>query len=130
MVRGLPLFFLCTALAELVCTMPCSAFSPVFSVFHTLFSRHCVAVVALCQANVKVHQEIKNQTTVERIGTCFPVHVSVCLQSNLLPSSAVQRLTHCPSFTGAHSHIRGLGLDDTLEPRNISQGLVGQCQAR
>jgi RuvB-like protein 2 len=26
---------------------------------------------------------------------------------------------------GAHSHIRGLGLDDSLEPRNISQGLVG-----
>ena len=26
---------------------------------------------------------------------------------------------------GAHSHIRGLGLDDSLEARNISQGLVG-----
>jgi RuvB-like protein 2 len=26
---------------------------------------------------------------------------------------------------GAHSHIRGLGLDDSLEPRNISQGMVG-----
>ena len=31
---------------------------------------------------------------------------------------------------GAHSHIRGLGLDDCLEPREISQGLVGQCKAR
>lgn len=31
---------------------------------------------------------------------------------------------------GAHSHIRGLGLDDSLEPRNISQGLVGQKEAR
>jgi|TARA_B100000513_G_scaffold164501_1_gene80838 RuvB-like protein 2 len=31
---------------------------------------------------------------------------------------------------GAHSHIRGLGLDDTLEARNISQGMVGQAQAR
>ena len=31
---------------------------------------------------------------------------------------------------GAHSHIRGLGLDDSLEPRNISQGLVGQKDAR
>jgi RuvB-like protein 2 len=30
----------------------------------------------------------------------------------------------------AHSHIRGLGLDDTLEARNISQGLVGQQLAR
>ena len=25
----------------------------------------------------------------------------------------------------AHSHIRGLGLNDALEPRNVGQGLVG-----
>jgi len=31
---------------------------------------------------------------------------------------------------GAHSHIRGLGLDDSLEPRKISQGMVGQADAR
>ena len=31
---------------------------------------------------------------------------------------------------GAHSHIRGLGLDDALEPRNVSQGMVGQQKAR
>mmetsp|Transcript_29226 Transcript_29226/g.95343 ORF Transcript_29226/g.95343 Transcript_29226/m.95343 type:complete len:506 (+) Transcript_29226:35-1552(+) len=31
---------------------------------------------------------------------------------------------------GAHSHIRGLGLDDALEPRQVSQGMVGQCNAR
>jgi len=31
---------------------------------------------------------------------------------------------------GAHSHIRGLGLDDALEPREVSQGLVGQQTAR
>jgi TIP49 P-loop domain len=31
---------------------------------------------------------------------------------------------------GAHSHIRGLGLDDALEPRDVSQGLVGQQGAR
>lgn len=30
----------------------------------------------------------------------------------------------------AHSHIRGLGLDDSLVPRTISQGLVGQKKAR
>jgi hypothetical protein len=34
------------------------------------------------------------------------------------------------SNAGAHSHIRGLGLDDRLEPREISQGLVGQVKAR
>lgn len=31
---------------------------------------------------------------------------------------------------GAHSHIRGLGLDDALEARSTSQGMVGQLQAR
>lgn len=31
---------------------------------------------------------------------------------------------------GAHSHIRGLGLDDALEPRSVSQGMVGQKPAR
>ena len=30
----------------------------------------------------------------------------------------------------AHSHIRGLGLDDSLDPRNVSQGMVGQKKAR
>ena len=31
---------------------------------------------------------------------------------------------------GAHSHIRGLGLDDSLEARMVSQGMVGQANAR
>jgi RuvB-like protein 2 len=31
---------------------------------------------------------------------------------------------------GAHSHIRGLGLDDALEARKVSQGMVGQVNAR
>lgn len=31
---------------------------------------------------------------------------------------------------GAHSHIRGLGLDDALEARTSSQGMVGQTEAR
>ncbi|GKA52848.1 RuvB-like protein 2 [Tanacetum coccineum] len=30
----------------------------------------------------------------------------------------------------AHSHIRGLGLDFALEPRAVSEGMVGQTQAR
>ncbi|KAJ2896344.1 putative aaa family atpase-like protein [Zalerion maritima] len=35
------------------------------------------------------------------------------------------------SLIAAHSHIRGLGVDtDTLEPRDSSQGLVGQQKAR
>ncbi|XP_065172108.1 ruvB-like 2 [Atheta coriaria] len=31
---------------------------------------------------------------------------------------------------GAHSHIRGLGLNESLEARNVSQGMVGQMTAR
>lgn len=31
---------------------------------------------------------------------------------------------------GAHSHIRGLGLDDALNPGPVAQGLVGQLEAR
>merc|ERR1719145_581952 len=31
---------------------------------------------------------------------------------------------------GAHSHIRGLGLDDVLEAHTVSQGMVGQLPAR
>jgi RuvB-like protein 2 len=31
---------------------------------------------------------------------------------------------------GAHSHIHGLGLDDGLEARVSSQGMVGQLPAR
>ena len=31
---------------------------------------------------------------------------------------------------GAHSHVRGLGLNDALEAREVSQGIVGQQKAR
>ncbi|RKP23939.1 ruvB-like 2-like protein [Syncephalis pseudoplumigaleata] len=31
---------------------------------------------------------------------------------------------------GAHSHIRGLGLDEQLEPKPTGQGMVGQLRAR
>src|SRR5436190_290388 len=31
---------------------------------------------------------------------------------------------------GAHSHIRGLGLNEFLEPQENSEGMVGQIKAR
>ena len=34
------------------------------------------------------------------------------------------------TFTSFHFMNSGLGLDDALEPREVSQGLVGQAQAR
>jgi len=49
--------------------------------------------------------------------------------SNIKTSSEVKDITRIERI-GAHSHIRGLGLDDALEPRTSSQGMVGQMQAR
>ncbi|KAK8810697.1 hypothetical protein WA158_007272 [Blastocystis sp. Blastoise] len=41
----------------------------------------------------------------------------------------IKEVTHVERI-GVHSHVRGLGLNDALQPRQISQGLVGQCKAR
>ncbi|TPX38561.1 hypothetical protein SeMB42_g06662 [Synchytrium endobioticum] len=51
------------------------------------------------------------------------------------PGSMVSSAVEAKDLTrmeriGAHSHIRGLGLDDALEPRKTSQGMVGQLSAR
>src|SRR5689334_7128627 len=47
---------------------------------------------------------------------------------NVPKVSEVRDLTRVERI-GAHSHIRGLGLDDSLEPRQTSQGMVGQAFA-
>lgn len=45
-------------------------------------------------------------------------------------SVSVRELTRLERI-GAHSHIRGLGLDDSLDPRRAgSHGMVGQAKAR
>lgn len=43
--------------------------------------------------------------------------------------SSVKDLTRIERI-GTHSHIRGLGLDDALDARASSQGMVGQVAAR
>lgn len=54
----------------------------------------------------------------------------------LIRTQAISTVSESRDFRGlnlvaAHSHIRGLGVDeDTLEPRASSQGLVGQEKAR
>jgi RuvB-like protein 2 len=48
---------------------------------------------------------------------------------NVQVSSEIKDLTRIERI-GAHSHVRGLGLDDALEARDVSQGMVGQQQAR
>ncbi|CAH1786220.1 unnamed protein product [Owenia fusiformis] len=52
-----------------------------------------------------------------------------------MAASAAQKVQEIREVTrieriGAHSHIRGLGLDDALDARNVSQGMVGQVTAR
>lgn len=52
-----------------------------------------------------------------------------------MATAAAQRVAEVREVTrlervGAHSHIRGLGLDDALEARPNSQGMVGQQVAR
>ena len=51
-------------------------------------------------------------------------------ESSLSSSITVRELTRLERI-GAHSHIRGLGLDDALDPRRCgSHGMVGQAKAR
>lgn len=51
------------------------------------------------------------------------------MAADLRVNAEVKDLTRIERI-GAHSHIRGLGLDDALEARAVSQGLVGQTSAR
>eukprot|EP00892_Ulva_mutabilis_P006681 jgi/Ulvmu1/4385/UM002_0110.1 len=48
---------------------------------------------------------------------------------NVQVATEIKDLTRIERI-GAHSHVRGLGLDDTLEARDVSQGMVGQQKAR
>ncbi|KAJ1558110.1 RuvB-like 2, partial [Nowakowskiella sp. JEL0078] len=68
-------------------------------------------------------QEVRDLTRMERIGVFFFFALGFLAGSWLI-------LFFSSLVPGAHSHIRGLGLDDALEPRATSQGMVGQLQAR
>jgi len=59
-----------------------------------------------------------------------PNPVFGCFQTiSTVASQEVRDITHIERI-GTHSHIRGLGLDDSLEARPVSQGMVGQTAAR
>jgi RuvB-like protein 2 len=64
--------------------------------------------------------ELRDVTKMERIGKHGTFEVITKISQ--VPDTILSQ--------GAHSHIRGLGLDDRLEPRANSQGLVGQAKAR
>ena len=53
-----------------------------------------------------------------------------CGESSSAGVVSVRELTRLERI-GVHSHIRGLGLDDSLDPRRTgSHGMVGQAKAR
>ncbi|CAG8471969.1 15025_t:CDS:2 [Acaulospora morrowiae] len=61
----------------------------------------------------------------ERIGIIFNLEVTSIWRKFEIS------FTYCILHRlGAHSHIRGLGLDESLEPRQVAQGMVGQIKAR
>ena len=53
----------------------------------------------------------------------------MCKKPSVSEIKEVREITRIERI-GAHSHIRGLGLDDSLEARGVSQGMVGQKKAR
>ncbi len=58
-----------------------------------------------------------------------PAHPFRMAAGDVKVNAEVRDLTRIERI-GAHSHIRGLGLDDALEARAVSQGMVGQARAR
>lgn len=61
--------------------------------------------------------EVRDITRIERIGkrplSCLDPPCSIVYRCTL-------KFNVLPLVLGAHSHIRGLGLDDALEPRQAS----------
>lgn len=65
-------------------------------------------------------QQVNNKCNIKQ-------HIKLCFKNVLtLKYCKISRFF----VPGAHSHIRGLGLDDALDARNVSQGMVGQTEAR
>ncbi|CAL5324519.1 unnamed protein product [Camellia sinensis] len=84
------------------------------------------------------HEDLNNvnKTLNPLFATPFPSKfyskvpvLSLSLAMAELELSETRDLTRIERI-GAHSHIRGLGLDSTLEPRSVSDGMVGQTTAR
>lgn len=64
-----------------------------------------------------------------KVGSKFDCLFFVWFQPSASEIKEVREITRMERI-GAHSHIRGLGLDDSLDPRGVSQGMVGQKKAR
>ena len=79
---------------------------PVISLIRTLVV--FISSLLLFQVTVSQVQEIRDITRIERIGT----HVRFLADGG----GEYDQLLF---FAGAHSHIRGLGLDDALQPRPV-----------
>eukprot|EP01097_Dermamoeba_algensis_P005236 TRINITY_DN3324_c0_g2_i1.p1 TRINITY_DN3324_c0_g2~~TRINITY_DN3324_c0_g2_i1.p1 ORF type:complete len:479 (+),score=68.21 TRINITY_DN3324_c0_g2_i1:25-1461(+) len=58
-----------------------------------------------------------------RENSTFYIMAGPIIQTEVKDLTRIERI-------GSHSHIRGLGLNDELEPRYASQGMIGQSKAR
>lgn len=73
------------------------------------------------------NQDMNNVEPDERLYTDFTSEE--CVEVSAQKVQEVREVTRMERI-GAHSHIRGLGLDDALDARVVSQGMVGQASAR
>ncbi|KAK3779914.1 hypothetical protein RRG08_054167 [Elysia crispata] len=106
-------------------------------------SFHCSADKTK-KTNTRKYSRTKNYAEDKRprsIGISLDtIQHSNCVQTTIqhtgsMAAPTVEKVQEIREVTrieriGAHSHIRGLGLDDALEARQVSQGMVGQIKAR
>ena len=87
---------------------------------HRLSLRHCIATLL----NPKTSNSSSPSLHLNRRTTI--IEKKKMAELKLSESRDLTRVERI----GAHSHIRGLGLDSSLEPRAVSEGMVGQVKAR
>ena len=86
-----------------------------------------------CEAHTRVSHTTAPRRRAVKLLTCHAL--AGCASPPPAPKMDVRVADSVKDVTrmeriGAHSHIRGLGLDDSLDARHVSQGLVGQEAAR
>ena len=112
--------------------MGCDVRTASHRLLHHTGGQRCVACV-VCVV-LRLHAAVGSRRACWLAHVCMFVasfrfaHGS-CFSQAEVKTQEVKDVTRIERI-GAHSHIRGLGLDDSLEPRNTSQGMVGQLEAR
>ena len=61
---------------------------------------------------------------------CHTSNIKNTNKQNVSTTATEREIPNSIDRISTHSHLRGLGLDETLQPRSSSQGMVGQLKAR